>query len=140
MADFDGGSGDDSYTGTSAPEVINGNGGRDTLNGAGGDDVIDGGDGDDTITGGAGRDEIHGGAGVDKFIVNLGDFQAGEIYDGGADGATLYLPNEFIDLTTATLTSITAIDSISGVNALYNVQLTTAELALFTNIRAGRSG
>jgi Ca2+-binding RTX toxin-like protein len=56
MANYTGGSSNDSYPGTESSDFIRGMGGDDTLNGAGGDDYIVGGEGSDTINGGLGQD------------------------------------------------------------------------------------
>ncbi len=109
MADFNGGPGNDTFTGDGSGETINGNGGDDTLNGGGGADTIDGGDGQDTLSSAAAPgswqhsyfyidpvvpildtgtevDTIRGGAGVDLIFAGYGDN-----VDGGADGALLFL-------------------------------------------------
>ena len=65
MCDIVGTDGDDTLTGTEAPETICGLGGDDTIDGGGGDDTILGDVGNDTISGGAGSDEIYGDAGAD---------------------------------------------------------------------------
>ena len=56
-----GGPGDNTLRGTSAPDELNGNKGDDKLFGLGRQDVLSGGSGDDFIKGGAGRDSIFGG-------------------------------------------------------------------------------
>ena len=47
MADFTGGSGNDTFNGTSGGDVAYGGDGNDTLSGAGGMDILFGEDGDD---------------------------------------------------------------------------------------------
>ncbi len=89
---FAGGSGADTITGTSGPDVLLGANGADRLNGIGGvdllcggngNDQIRGGPGDDTLSGGNGDDTLTGGPGADAFIGGNGndtatDFNAGE--------------------------------------------------------------
>ncbi|WP_296611421.1 calcium-binding protein, partial [Sphingomonas sp.] len=111
MADFEGGSGNDTFVGTADPEKINGNGGNDTLSGAGGNDVISGGAGADTINGGDGDDILFSqnpdpnaypfisyraastdfGTEVDTLIGGNGDDYIvagyGDNVDGGAQGS-----------------------------------------------------
>jgi serralysin len=55
---FNGGAGDDAYTGGSRADVLNGNGGSDTLAGGKGNDKLTGGTDADTLTGGAGKDQF----------------------------------------------------------------------------------
>jgi hypothetical protein len=57
--------GDDSLSGTGAPDTIEGLAGNDTLRGLGGDDALLGGLGNDRLQGGGGRDTLLGGAGND---------------------------------------------------------------------------
>ena len=84
MAVYNGGNGEDFYTGGAAADTIGGAGDDDILNGGGGDDSIDGGlggdilgggDGDDTIAGGAGGDALNGGNGADRLIGGEGSDQ-----------------------------------------------------------------
>lgn len=56
---FNGGAGDDAYTGGAKNDV---------LNGGAGDDTLIGGKGNDKLTGGAGADTLTGSAGKDQFI------------------------------------------------------------------------
>lgn len=86
MADFDGTSGNDTFTGTGDDENIDGLEGNDDLRGGGGDDVIDGGRGDDTLDGGAGNDVLRGRDGDDRFI----DTAGGNDVMGGGEGNNTY--------------------------------------------------
>ncbi len=83
--------GDDTLTGTDAPDLLVGGKGMDTLDGAGGPDVLCGGNGNDALAGGAGDDllfgergddTLTGGADADSFSGGSGsdtstDFDAG---------------------------------------------------------------
>ena len=59
MADFNGTSGDDIFTGGGANDTAHGNGGNDTLSGAGGNDLLAGGSGSDTLDGGDEDDTLY---------------------------------------------------------------------------------
>jgi RTX calcium-binding nonapeptide repeat (4 copies) len=61
-----GGGGDDTLTGTDAPEALFGLAGNDSASGAGGNDCVSGDEGADNTTGGPGKDLVKGGAGKDK--------------------------------------------------------------------------
>ena len=65
---LDGGAGADAITGGGGNDKIDGGLGNDTITAASGNDVINGGDGDDNITGAGGNDNINGGTGND--VVN----------------------------------------------------------------------
>lgn len=82
---LNGGTGQDTITGSSAGETINGDDDDDSLLGGGGNDTISGGDGDDSMNGDAGDDVVDGGAGND--IVNGGTGNDSLI--GGSDQDTL---------------------------------------------------
>lgn len=58
MANFNGSSGNDIYTGGSDPDSIAGNGGNDTLSGNDGNDTIAGGSGADNLSGGDADDQL----------------------------------------------------------------------------------
>jgi Ca2+-binding RTX toxin-like protein len=101
MADYNGGSGDDEYTGTAENDLISGGGGNDWLNGAGGHDVIDGGSGRNVLRGGDGwdtiyslgdRDEIDGGEGDNQIIMTGllgGTVDGGVTFDHRGDAQIL---------------------------------------------------
>jgi Ca2+-binding RTX toxin-like protein len=115
MANFNGTSGDDIFTGGVDNDTIAGNGGNDTLSGGGGDDRIGGGTGADIIHGDDGNDDLYsfdispafngspssstllldtgsevdwlyGGAGDDRLFAGYGDN-----VDGGSGLDTLYI-------------------------------------------------
>jgi Ca2+-binding RTX toxin-like protein len=69
--EIDGGDGDDTINGGGWPDDIKGGSGNDRIDGGFGDDIIDGGVGNDIIDGGGNDDFIYGGAGDDR--VNGGD-------------------------------------------------------------------
>jgi Ca2+-binding RTX toxin-like protein len=68
----DGGSGNDTITGTGAADDLRGNSGNDTLTGGSGNDSLTGGTGNDTLYGGANDDTITGGAGIDTMTGSAG--------------------------------------------------------------------
>ena len=68
----DGGSGNDTITGTGVADDLRGNSGNDTLNGGSGNDNLTGGTGNDTLYGGANDDTITGGAGIDAMTGSAG--------------------------------------------------------------------
>lgn len=77
----DGGSGNDTLTGSFAAESMNGQGGNDVLygragndrlNGGSGADRLFGGDGNDILTGDIGNDALDGGSGADTFVFRAG--------------------------------------------------------------------
>jgi Ca2+-binding RTX toxin-like protein len=81
-----GGTGNDTLTGSPNADTIAGGEGNDTILGLAGVDLIDGGAGDDTITGGAGNEPNQtGGDGNDTFIWNPGDGSDGLIGGPGTD-------------------------------------------------------
>lgn len=97
MANFYGGSGNDTNAGSSGNDLSYGGAGNDSLSGGAGldslagdlgDDVVDGGADRDVVVGGRGNDSLYGGAGNDEII---GD---GQLYDpfNYASGLLLGLP------------------------------------------------
>jgi Ca2+-binding RTX toxin-like protein len=68
----DGGTGNDSITGTAYADWIWGGDNNDSIDGLGGDDELGGGTGDDTIEGGTGDDWIEGGSGDDELFSGIG--------------------------------------------------------------------
>lgn len=62
-----GGSGNDTMTGGSGPDILQGGRGDDVIRGSGGADELDGGVGNDLLYGGDGRDSLDGGAGADTI-------------------------------------------------------------------------
>lgn len=94
MAQFIGGSGQDSYDGGAADDTIYLQAGDDVGKGFGGNDIVDGGLGNDRVFGGlgndrlfsgpaveSGKDSLYGGAGDDEMTAGFGDF--GDLADGG---------------------------------------------------------
>ena len=81
-----GGTGNDTLTGSPNADVIAGGEGNDTILGLAGVDLLDGGAGDDTITGGPGNEpNQNGGDGDDIFIWNPGDGSDGLVGQTGND-------------------------------------------------------
>ncbi|MBM79627.1 MAG: hypothetical protein CMJ78_03410 [Planctomycetaceae bacterium] len=74
-----GGSGNDTITGSDFTDTISGGTGNDNLNGNGGNDVINGDAGDDVLSGGGGNDIITGGDDDDVLNGNNGD----DVLNGG---------------------------------------------------------
>lgn len=133
--DIEGGSGNDDIDGGTGNDTIEGNEGNDKINGGSGNDLIYGGPGKDEILGGAGEDSIvvigvsingtydasdisnPNGTGIDlSSLISLSevndhsvsDVVAGELIDGGADGAILFIYGD-VDLTGVTLSNLTEI-------------------------------
>jgi Ca2+-binding RTX toxin-like protein len=97
---------------------------RNTILGGSGDDSITGNTDDDTFTGGAGADVITGDAGDDEFNLANGDFDVGEILNGGADNDIIILTNATtVDFQTGTLIDIEELEG-SGGNDIVTVSAT----------------
>ena len=75
----DGGSGNDTVTGSNFADDLRGGSSNDTLYGN---------DGNDRLTGGSGADKLYGGAGEDTLVVS-GSNDTSDIFDGGAGTDTL---------------------------------------------------
>jgi Ca2+-binding RTX toxin-like protein len=88
--------------------------------GSNGADTITGGSNAERIRGGFGRDEISAGGGDDILIINAGESQAGEIYDGGFGIDTLEIDDA--SLAGVTLISIERLD-VSGTVTIEAAQL-----------------
>ena len=124
MAIYDGGSGDDSWTGTSDADQANGHDGGDSLSGLGGEDTLDGGAGDDTLDGGDGNDLLVAGTGLDRLIGGSGNDRlyfgaafGGSDLAGGGDGTdTLILQGNYVALllAAANLTGVEGVSLQSG--------------------------
>lgn len=69
MANFFGGSGNDTIVGTSGSDFIAGRRGDDTISAGAGSDNVYGGSGDDVIFGGGDNDNLFGGSGADRFVI-----------------------------------------------------------------------
>ncbi|SHI36903.1 Hint domain-containing protein [Wenxinia saemankumensis] len=95
MAEYFGGSSNDTLVGTTGRDTISGNAGNDTLDGSGDDDTIYGGDGNDVLLGGPGADSLDGGGGDDVLQGGSGTdrLTAGpgaDTLNGGTDNDTLW--------------------------------------------------
>ncbi|MBN9982554.1 hypothetical protein [Rhizobium laguerreae] len=77
-----------------------------SLDGSTGANTIIGSSQDDLISGDAGLDHILGGGGNDRLIVDPGDVEAGETYDGGMGTDILYGCGALADFTGVSLISI----------------------------------
>ncbi|MEA3054198.1 MAG: hypothetical protein QOG72_3101 [Sphingomonadales bacterium] len=86
VANFTGGSADDTFVGTADADVATGNGGNDSLFGLGGNDRLDGGDADDILNGGDNNDFLIGGAGSDSLSGGSGDDVLFSYLPGSAPG------------------------------------------------------
>jgi len=73
-----GGLGNDVLTGRRVGDSIDGGGGNDSIAGGLSADLLLGGAGDDTLAGGRGDDTLTGGEGADRFVLRIGDAQAGD--------------------------------------------------------------
>jgi Ca2+-binding RTX toxin-like protein len=82
MAEYQGTSADETFSGSAGPDWIYGRGGRDILSGAAGDDYVEGNEGDDVLAGDGGHDILVGGEGAD--ILNGGE---GDDYLEGGTGS-----------------------------------------------------
>lgn len=76
MSTINGGSGDETFTGTIGDDSLSGGGGNDTIDAYSGNDTLSGDEGDDSILGRGGQDFITGGDGADTL-------------DGGIDADTI---------------------------------------------------
>jgi len=83
---LDGGTGNDTITGSDGSDTILGGQGNDTLSGGRGNDTLRGGAGADSLAGGLGNDTLQGDAGVDTIRGGLGK----NSLDGGAGVDTFY--------------------------------------------------
>jgi Ca2+-binding RTX toxin-like protein len=102
LAYADGGSGNDTITGSQFADDLRGGSGNDWLDGGLGDDLLNGGYNNDTLVGGSGRDTLWGGAAADTFV-----FLAYEDSGVGADADVI------VDFSAAQLDRIdlTALDA-----------------------------
>lgn len=83
VALLDGGTGNDTLTGTQSNNNITGGDGTDTINGSAGGDTLSGDAGNDTLNGGAGVDTESGGADNDTFNQDTAA-NGGDTLNGGA--------------------------------------------------------
>jgi Ca2+-binding RTX toxin-like protein len=131
-----GSAGNDTLIGNGASQDLNGNDGNDTLYGRAGNDTLNGGAGNDILYGEDGNDILYGGGGIDRLYGGNGndilyaDCAAGSILDGGA-GTNILRGQDLSGLKLANFTRL-EVD--------LSVVLTAAQLALFSQIKAGYSG
>jgi VCBS repeat-containing protein len=90
--------------------------------------------GNDTIAGGDGADYIFAGTGDDWIDLAVGDFDAGEVIDGGIGADTLSFGgqnNTSLDLTQGTVTNIETLTALNGGGGGYSqtITLTAQQLA-----------
>jgi len=137
MANFTGGSGADTYNGTSGNDSISGLGGDDELRGGAGADRISGGGGNDVLNGGSGVDYMRGGGGNDRYFIFSDGEDVREEINSGTDtvlaGISYTLEENFENLTLLG----DARTSINGIgNAGNNLMLGSAG----TNVLDGAGG
>ena len=77
-----GGTANETFTGTQYNDTLRGNDGIDTLNGLAGNDLLEGGADQDVLNGGAGNDTLLGGSAPDVLTGGAGD----DVLNGGTDG------------------------------------------------------
>ncbi len=130
---LEGGTGNDRMYGEIGNDTLYGQDGNDVINGGDGNDYIDGGTGNDTITDInvlSGTTKIYGGDGDDG--INLNEFVASGIVDGGAGTDGLYFANTAAEVSLLNLT-------ITGVEILgaYTTQITgrIAQFEAFDTIK-----
>ena len=153
------GDGDDFIDGGNSVDTILGGMGDDTILGGAGDDIIDGGAGNDTIygdrndsgdfvneddiiTGGSGADMLFGEVGDDTFNLANGDFEVGEIIDGGStdetSGDEIVLTNATtVNFTTGTVTEI---ETLTGSTGDDDVTIEIGVLGQFTTVNLAGGG
>jgi len=129
--------GDDAIDGDAGNDSIDGGDGNDVITGGAGNDTIDGGSNPDTITGGAGADTMIGGPATgttaDTFVIGSGEFEAGELVDGGGGTDIISLAGT-ADFSTGTLTRV---ETLNGSAGNETVTMTAAQLDAFTTIALG---
>ena len=114
---LNGGSGDDTLTGSAAANTMNGGSGADVLDGAGGADTLDGGTGADILDGGAQTDTVTyatrlAGQGVVVDIDGVAD--DGGALDSNADNVLLTVERITGGAGNDTLTGSAAVNVITG--------------------------
>lgn len=114
---LDGGSGDDTITGSDGNETIIGGSGDDVINAGGGDDIIQAGSGDDVIDAGDGDDIIQAGSGDDTVIFDAAD----SIVNGGS-GLDALIVSGTVNLDN--VVSFEAIIGASGSDEIVEATLT----------------
>jgi hypothetical protein len=86
-----GGSGNDTMTGGSGPDLLQGGRGNDVIRGAGGADGLEGGVGNDVLYGGDGRDRLYGNAGADTLYT--GGYRREHVYSDKLDTVDRSVPS-----------------------------------------------
>ncbi|UVE18757.1 retention module-containing protein [Pseudomonas sp. LS44] len=132
----DGGSGNDTLTGSAAADLLRGGNGRDTLSGGGGEDRLEGGDGKDTLLGGddndilfggAGDDTLTGGAGADLFIWKAGNTGHDTITDFNAsEGDRIDLRDLLPDNAAGDILSYLKVEPASTSGGLATLQVSSS--------------
>jgi Ca2+-binding RTX toxin-like protein len=113
-----GGSGNDTFTGTSGADIIDGNNSgtnpnasdTDVLSGLGGNDVLYGRGGNDTLDGGSGDDQLIGGDGNDIYVVD----SAGDVVTESAGQGTDEVRT---GLASYSLAGLPDVENLTGTNA-----------------------
>ena len=112
-----GGSGNDTFTGTSGADIIDGNNSNnpnasdtDVLSGLGGNDILYGRGGNDTLDGGTGDDQLVGGDGNDVYVVD----SAGDTVTESAGQGTDEIRT---GLSSYSLASLPDVENLTGTNA-----------------------
>lgn len=128
-----GGSGNDTITGTTGDDIFYGNGGDDALNGgtgSNGNDTLYGGTGDDTLRGGYGDDYLVGGAGDDDMQGHGDDdhyvYTSGHdtMKDLSGDDILEFIPGwEYGDLSFSRYTAVDVNDLVIEINASNSIKL-----------------
>ncbi len=128
-----GGSGNDTITGTTGDDIFYGNGGDDALNGgtgSNGNDTLYGGTGDDTLRGGYGNDYLVGGAGDDSMEGHGDDdhyvYTSGHdtMKDLSGDDILEFIAGwEYGDLSFSRYTAVDVNDLVIEINASNSIKL-----------------
>ena len=128
-----GGSGNDTITGTTGDDIFYGNGGDDALNGgsgSNGNDTLYGGTGDDTLRGGYGNDYLVGGAGDDSmeghgdddhYVYTSGHDTMKDL--SGTDILEFIAGWEYGDLSFSRYTAVDVNDLVIEINASNSIKL-----------------
>lgn len=126
-------------------EIASATVGADVIDGGDGDDIIYGDDGDDQIIGGLGADKLYGGEGDDSFVINdIAEIDGlGEILDGGGGAFNrlqFHGAGGAVDLSLATISSITSFEAYLDAPGGLQVTLTAGQLAGFSAGLFGTGG
>ncbi len=148
---IDGGSGNDTITGSIAADsiygglgndVLGGNDGNDTIDGGIGNDILLGGAGNDILTGGAGKDTMYGEADDDTFVI--GASAGKDTIDGGTGNDTVVAGADGVVFNIAAIENVETFSSggfanvtIAGSSATETIDLSAATLTGITLISGG---